>query len=31
VTVALDVATRKVVSKIPVGKAPKRVITVTMR
>ena len=31
VTVALDVATRQVVSKIPVGKAPKRVITVTMR
>jgi YVTN family beta-propeller protein len=30
-TVALDVATRQVVSKIPVGKAPKRVITVTMR
>jgi YVTN family beta-propeller protein len=31
VTVALDVATRQLVSKIPVGKAPKRVITVTMR
>jgi YVTN family beta-propeller protein len=31
ITVALDVATRQVVSKIPVGKAPKRVITVTMR
>jgi YVTN family beta-propeller protein len=31
VTVALDVATRQVVAKIPVGKAPKRVITVTMR
>jgi YVTN family beta-propeller protein len=31
VTVALDVATRQVVSKIPVGRAPKRVITVTMR
>ena len=31
VTVALDVTTRQVVSKIPVGKAPKRIITVTMR
>ncbi len=31
ITVALDVATRQVVSKIPVGKAPKRVITVTMK
>jgi YVTN family beta-propeller protein len=30
-TVAVDVATRAVVAKIPVGKAPKRLITVTMR
>jgi YVTN family beta-propeller protein len=30
-TVALDVATRQVVAKIPVGKAPKRVVTMTMR
>jgi YVTN family beta-propeller protein len=30
-TVALDVETRTVLSKIPVGKAPKRIITVTMR
>jgi len=31
VTVALDVATRQVISKIPVGKAPKRIITVVMK
>lgn len=30
-TVALDVSTRQVVAKIPVGKAPKRVVTMTMR
>jgi YVTN family beta-propeller protein len=30
-TVAVDVATRAVVAKIPVGKTPKRLITVTMR
>ena len=30
-TVALDVATRRVVSKIPVGRNPKRVVTMTMK
>jgi YVTN family beta-propeller protein len=31
VTVALDVDTRTVLAKIPVGKAPKRIITVAMK